>query len=72
MRRRDCDKIDGNAPVTMALILDGQIGDLFTMDAETQGRTVYYIGYVIGFVILFVGWIVAFTAPGSPVRGSKE
>ena len=47
----------------MAFILGGQIGDFFTMDAETQGQSVYYIGYAIGAVILVASWAVAITSP---------
>ncbi len=50
-------------PVAMAFILGGQIGDFFTMDAGTQGESVYYIGYVIGAVILLVSWLVALNSP---------
>ena len=50
-------------PVAMALILGGQIGDLFTMDAEAQGKTVYYIGYGIGFVIMAIALVAALTSP---------
>jgi len=50
-------------PIAMAFILGGQIGDFFTMDAETQGQSVYYIGYVIGAVILLVSWLVAINSP---------
>lgn len=56
-------------PVAMALILGGQIGDLFTMDAEAQGRMVYNIGYGVGFVILIAALLVAVT---SPARKSKK
>jgi len=55
-------------PVAMALILGGQIGDLFTMDAAAQGKSVYHLGYAIGFFILAVAWVVAATSPESPVR----
>ena len=50
-------------PIAMAFILGGQIGDFFTMDAETQGQSVYYIGYCIGAVILLVSWLVAINSP---------
>ena len=50
-------------PVAMAFILGGQIGDFFTMDAESQGQSVYYIGYVVGAVILVAAWIVAINSP---------
>lgn len=50
-------------PVAMAFILGGQIGDFFTMDAEAQGQSVYYIGYVIGAVILLASWLVAINSP---------
>ena len=50
-------------PIAMAFILGGQIGDFFTTDAETQGQTIYYIGYAVGAVILIVSWFVAFTSP---------
>ena len=49
-------------PIAMAFILGGQIGDFFTMSAD-QGKSVYYIGYVIGIVILVVSWAVAYTSP---------
>ena len=50
-------------PIAMAFILGGQIGDFFTMDAAAQGESVYYIGYVIGAVILLVSWLVAINSP---------
>ncbi|WP_295750788.1 sodium-dependent transporter [uncultured Oscillibacter sp.] len=50
-------------PIAMAFILGGQIGDFFTMDAETQGQSVYYIGYVIGAVILLASWLFAINSP---------
>ena len=50
-------------PIAMAFILGGQIGDFFTMDAEAQGQSVYYIGYCIGAVILLVSWLVAINSP---------
>ena len=50
-------------PIAMAFILGGQIGDFFTMDAEAQGQSVYYIGYAIGAVILVASWAVAITSP---------
>lgn len=50
-------------PIAMAFILGGQIGDFFTMDAEAQGQSVYYIGYVIGAVILLASWLVAINSP---------
>ena len=50
-------------PIAMAFILGGQIGDFFTMDAETQGQSVYYIGYSVGAVILLVSWLVAINSP---------
>ena len=50
-------------PVAMAFILGGQIGDFFTMDAASQGQSVYYIGYVVGAVILLVSWLVAINSP---------
>ena len=50
-------------PVAMAFILGGQIGDFFTMDAEKQGQTVYYIGYAIGALILAGSWAAAVTSP---------
>ncbi len=50
-------------PLAMAFILGGQIGDYFTTDPETQGQTVYYIGYGIGALIVAAAWIAAFTSP---------
>ena len=50
-------------PLAMAFILGGQIGDYFTTDPETQGQTVYYIGYGIGAAIVVLAWIAAFTSP---------
>ena len=50
-------------PLAMAFILGGQIGDYFTTDPETQGQTVYYIGYGIGAVIVVLAWIAAYTSP---------
>ncbi len=50
-------------PIAMAFILGGQIGDFFTTDAETQGQTIYYIGYAVGAVILVAAWALAFTSP---------
>ena len=47
----------------MAFILGGQIGDFFTMDAAVQGQSVYYIGYVIGAVILLASWLFAINSP---------
>ena len=50
-------------PIAMAFILGGQIGDFFTVNPDTQGKTIYYIGYAIGIVILFISWAAAFTSP---------
>ncbi|MCI9122028.1 MAG: sodium-dependent transporter [Oscillibacter sp.] len=50
-------------PLSMAFILGGQIGDFFTMDPATQGKSVYYIGYAIGIALMVIAWIVARTSP---------
>ena len=50
-------------PIAMAFILGGQVGDYFTSDPETQGKSIYYIGYAIGAAVLIIAWVVAFTSP---------
>ena len=46
-------------PLAMAFILGGQIGDYFS----TAERSMYFVGYGIGALVVVVAWVVAFTSP---------